>query len=134
MQRIKLKNNKVLYPELSYTICGICFQVHNQLGRFRNEQQYTDAFETFLEKNGINYARELSLPSSFRGEKEGRNIPDFIIEDKIVVDLKAKRIITKEDYFQMRRYLSSSNYRLGIIINFRQRFLSPKRVLNTELK
>ena len=94
MQRIvKINNKEVLYPKLSYTVCGLCFKVHNKLGRFRNEQQYADAFEEFLKENKI-----------------------------------------KEDYFQMRRYLASSGYRLGIIINFRQKILSPKRVLNTKPK
>ena len=55
------------------------------------------------------------------------NLPDFIIDNEIVLDLKAKRIITKEDYFQMKRYLSASGKRLGLIVNFRQKYISPKR-------
>lgn len=39
---------KVIYPELSYKICRICFEVHNELGRYRNEKQYADAFELKL--------------------------------------------------------------------------------------
>ncbi len=121
---------ELLYPQLSYKICGICYDVHNKLGRFRNERQYADAFEELLRQNQIRHKREISLTPSFQGEVERRNIPDFIIEDSIVVDFKAKRIITKEDYFQMKRYLQSCNKRLGLIINFRQYYLSPKRVLN----
>ena len=134
MRMQQIKNSKVIFPELSYKICGLCFKVHNKLGRFRNERQYADALEYLLKENKIDYIRELALLESFKGEKKGRNIPDFIIENKVVVDLKAKRIITKEDYFQMQRYLISSKKRLGLIINFRQKFLSPKRVLNTEFK
>ena len=58
------------------------------------------------------------------------NIPDFIIDKKIILEIKAKRIITKDDYYQVKRYLVSSNLQLGIIVNFRQKYLSPKRVLN----
>ena len=134
MRMQQIKNSKVIFPELSYKICGLCFKVHNKLGRFRNEKQYADALEDILKESKISHIRELPLPDSFNGERKRRNIPDFIIENKIVVDFKAKRIITKEDYFQMRRYLASSKYRLGIIINFRQKVLSPKRVLNTEMK
>ncbi|PIP25148.1 MAG: hypothetical protein COX34_00270 [Candidatus Nealsonbacteria bacterium CG23_combo_of_CG06-09_8_20_14_all_36_12] len=100
-------SNKVIFPELSYRICGFCFYIHNKLGRYRNEKQYGDAFEDLLKANKIKYKREKSAPVSFKGEKERRNIPDFIIEDKIIVDLKAKPMILKEDYFQMRRYLVS---------------------------
>ncbi len=127
MQRI---NEKILHPELSYKIYGLCFKVQNELGRYRNEMQYCDAFESLLKNNNVNYVREKPLPVSFEGEKERRNIPDFIIDDKIIVDFKAKNIPTKDDYFQMKRYLVSYNKELGLIINFRQKYIYPKRILN----
>jgi len=122
---------KVLYPELSYLIYGLCYKIHNELGRYRNEKQYADDFENLLKNNKTNYSREIKLPISFEGEKNNRNIPDFVVEDKIVVDFKAKRIITKEDYYQMKRYLVSSNKALGLIVNFREYYLKPKRILNS---
>jgi len=125
----RIRQSNVLYPELSYTINGLCFTIHNSLGRFRNEQQYADAFEEKLKSSGLKYKREKSLPPSFKGEYNNRNIPDFIVEDKIVIDIKAKRLISKEDYFQMKRYLVSSGLHLGIIINFRQNVLTPKRIV-----
>ncbi|TSC89790.1 MAG: hypothetical protein G01um10143_280 [Parcubacteria group bacterium Gr01-1014_3] len=122
--------SKVLYPELSYKICGLCFEIHNKLGRFLNEKQYTDALEQLLIRDKVIYVRETALARSFEGEKARRNIPDFVIDNTVIVDLKAKRLITKDDYFQMRRYLASSNKRLGIIVNFRPKYLTPKRVAN----
>ncbi|MBI4709208.1 MAG: GxxExxY protein [Candidatus Portnoybacteria bacterium] len=122
--------DKMIYPELSYKVCGLCFYIHNRLGRYRNEKQYGDALEVAFDEAGIIHKREKRLPASFVGEKSYRNIPDFIIEDKLIVDLKAKTIITKDDYFQMRRYLVSYKKRLGLIINFRQKYLRPKRILN----
>jgi len=122
-------NKNLLYPELSYKICGFCFYLHNKLGRYRNEKQYADFLDNLLKENKVNYIREKPLPPSFDGEKLRRNIPDFIIEDKIIIDFKAKDFITKEDYFQMRRYLESYNKELGLIINFRQKYLHPKRIL-----
>lgn len=127
------KNKDIIYPKFSYLIYGLLFQVHNKLGRFRNEKQYADAFEALLKENDISYKRETRLPKSFTGEKAGRNIPDFVMEDRIIIDFKAKRLITKEDYYQMRRYLSSYKKKLGILVNFRQKSLAPKRVLNTEI-
>lgn len=124
-----LKKN-ILYPELSYLIYGLCYKIHNELGRYRNEKQYADAFENLLIKNQIRYEREKKLHPSFEGEKPYRNIIDFVIDDKIIVDFKAKRIITKDDYYQMIRYLVSSKKELGLIINFREYYLKPKRILN----
>lgn len=126
MQRM----DKVLFPELSYQVCGLCFKIHNTLGQFRSEKSYADALGKMLDANKINYKREFSLPISFEGEAERRNIPDFVIEDKIILDIKAKRIVTKEDYFQMKRYLVASDKKLGLIVNFRQKYISPKRILN----
>ena len=124
------EKSKILYPELSYKVCGLCFDIHNKLGRFRNERSYADALEQTFKDNGIKYSREHALEPSFIGEAERRNIPDFIVEDSVVVDLKAKRIVSKEDYYQMKRYLVSSNKKLGLVVNFRSKYLSPKRVLN----
>lgn len=125
------RKSELIYPQLSYKIYGLCYKVHNKLGRFRNEKQYADAFEQLLRENDIVHKRENPIPASFEGEKPRRSIPDFVIEDKVVVDFKAKRIVTKEDYYQMKRYLQSYNKKLGLIINFRQNYLTPKRVLNS---
>lgn len=122
--------NELLYPELSYKIVGLLFGVHNNLGRFRNEKQYSDAIEQELKILKIPYAREFHLSESFEGEGSNRNIIDFIIDDKIILEIKAKRAIYKDDYFQVKRYLSSSNYKLGLLVNFRSRYLSPKRILS----
>lgn len=121
---------KIFYPELSYKITGILYKTHNELGRFCIEKQYSDAIENYLKKFKMKYEREKVLLISFEGEMKGRNKIDFLIEDLIILEIKAKNIITKEDYFQIRRYLSALNKKLGIIVNFRSIYLHPKRVLN----
>ena len=124
-----INREKVLYPELSYEICGLLYEIHNELGPERSEMSYADALEQKLKLKDVPYKRETSLPASFIGEGSRRNVPDFVIKGIIVIDLKAKRIVTKEDYFQMRRYLAVSGLKLGLIVNFRQKYLNPKRVL-----
>lgn len=126
-------DNYLIYPDLSYKICGLCFNVHNKLGRYRTEKQYADSLEEILKENKIDYKRELKLPPSFKGEKEGRNIPDFIVDNKIIIDLKTKLVISKADYFQMQRYLISYKKKLGLIFNFRQIYLRPKRIINSQI-
>lgn len=97
---------KLIYPELSYKINGVLFTVHNKLGRFCNEYQYSDAIEQHLKELGIQYKREAILPPSFKNEVKGRNKADFIIDDKIILEIKAKKFLTNEDYYQVKRYLS----------------------------
>jgi len=123
--------SKLIYEELSFKINGICFQVQNTLGRFCNEKQYADAIEQSLKEQNIHFEREKILPASFKGERLGRNKIDFLIENKLILDLKAKRLITREDYYQMQRYLQALNKKIGIIVNFRDRYIKPRRIINS---
>jgi len=120
---------ELLYPDISYKLNGILFKVHNELGQFRGEKEYGDLIENYLTKNGINFEREKTLPASFDNDQQ-RNKVDFLIEDKIILELKAKRFIDKEDYYQVKRYLSALNKPLGILVNFRRRYITPKRIVN----
>lgn len=127
-------NKKIIYPELSYEINGILFAAHNELGGFCNEQQCCDCIEELLKEHKIQYEREKILPPFFKGEKEGRNRIDFLIvkgKEEIILEIKVKSILTKEDYYQIKRYLKAANTKLGILVNFRSKYLSPKRILNS---
>jgi len=126
--------SKLIYPDLSYKLTGILFTTHNELGRFCNEQQYGDAIENYFKKFNLKYEREKNLPASFEGEIKGRNKVDFLIENKIVIEIKVKRILTKEDYYQLKRYLIALNKKLGLLVNFREKYLKPKRILNSNVQ
>ncbi|MFA5776866.1 MAG: GxxExxY protein [Parcubacteria group bacterium] len=129
-----MRRDELIYSDLSYEIFGILFKVQNELGRYCNEKQYGDSIEEKLKENKISYAREKTLPVSFEGEKINRNKVDFIIENKIILELKCSNFTTKENYYQLRRYLSAYNLKLGILVNFRDKYLKPKRILNSECK
>ena len=126
--------DNLIYPELSYRIGGIVFATHNTLGQFCNEQQYGDFIENEFIKKSIKYEREKVIPSSFENEVKGRNKIDFLVENNVVLEIKAKRIITKEDYYQVKRYLMAFNKKLGILVNFRAKYITPKRILNSSAK
>jgi len=123
------KNNKLIYPELSYFITGICFEAHNELGRYSREKQYGDLIEKKLIVVHIPYKREYNI-------KNTGNIIDFLIDNKIIIELKSKRFISRDDYYQIQRYLQILNIKLGMIINFRNRYLKPIRIIriDTDIK
>ncbi len=120
----------ILFKDLSYKLNGILFNIHNKLGRFCNHKQYCDAFEAILKKEKIKFKREEEIPIEFEGVKLTGNILDFLIDNVIVVDIKCKKIITGKDCIQMKRYLNASNCELGIIVNFAEKSLKLKRILD----
>jgi len=118
-------NKKLIYPELSYLITGICFETHNQLGRYSREKQYCDFIEKRLKELKIQFRREYIIG------KSGNQI-DFLIDDKIILEVKAKSFILKEDYYQLQRYLQILDKKLGLLVNFRNRYLKPIRVVKID--
>ncbi len=126
--------DKVIHKELSYKITGLLFKAHSDLGRFRNEKQYGDYFEDLLKKESIKYIREYRFEDQQYGKGKVRCVCDFIIEDKIILEFKTVDYITKNDYYQVKRYLATLNLELAILVNFKQYRLSPKRVLNSDYR
>lgn len=117
--------SKLIHAQLTYLLNGLLFAVHNELGRFAREKQYANAFEKKLKANNIRYQRELAVGDT-------GNILDFLIENKIVIEFKSKAFLLKEDYFQIQRYLHILNLELGLLVNFRNPYLQPKRVLRRD--
>jgi GxxExxY protein len=121
---------EILHKELSYNLNGILFAIHNSLGRFCKHNQYCEALESLLKNNKFKYQREVDVPIIFNEIKITGNILDFLIEEKIVLDVKCKKEITTKDYVQMKRYLRASKKELGIIVNFAEKSLNIRRILN----
>ena len=82
-------NKKIIHPELSYKIGGLLFSIHNEFGRYCKEKQYQDIFEERLKRYNITYEREKRLPLST--DTSGNQV-DFCIDNKILIDFKAKSI------------------------------------------
>lgn len=120
-----MQKQALFYEELSYKINGILFAAHNEIGCYAKEKQYGDVVERLLRAADIPFKREVPVGNS-------RNILDFVVEGKIVLELKAKRIITKEDYYQTQRYLQETGLKLGILVNFRDKYIKPKRIIRIE--
>ena len=118
---------ELFFPELSYKITGLLFKVHNELNRFCSERQYCDSLEEKFKEHNINYVREKNISEDVAGDRV-----DFCVEDKIVIECKAKKFVTKEDYVSVQRYLQNSGKRLAIIVNFRNTYLKPQRVVRIE--
>ena len=118
--------SKIIERDLSYKLNGIFFEVQRKLGRFCREKQYADMVAQKLREHNLDFKQE--CPIEINGNKS--NFADFIVENRVLLELKAKPFIEKSDYYQVMRYLELANLELGLIVNFRSYYLKPKRVLN----
>ena len=119
------KKIPLLFEDETYKINGVLFEVHREIGRFAKEKQYADLLEKKLKEKDIPFKRELRVGDT-------GNIFDFLIGGNIIVELKAKPFLTKQDYFQLKTYLQSVNLKLGLLVNFRSEYLKPQRVLHLQ--
>jgi GxxExxY protein len=116
--------NKVLYADECFQINGVCFYVQKRLGRFAKEKQFADAFEERLVELGIPYRKELVATGT-------GNRMDFVIYDKILLELKAKAFLNDDDFAQVKRYLDALDLRPGLLVNFWAKSALPCRVLRS---
>ncbi len=114
----KRKVNDFLYEDLSYKIRGCAFKVYNALGFGHKENVYQKALEAELTKDKINFEKEKALSVLYDGKKVGIYKPDFIIDNKIIIELKAVPLMPKDYEVQLTYYLKSTDYKLGFLINF----------------
>lgn len=122
--------NKVVYPELSYIIMGILFEVHNKLGTKYQEKHYQKAIETKLKMLKIPYQREVKVDIQFENQPLGEFFIDFIIDNKIILEIKKVWKVSQDDIKQVLRYLEATKLKLAIIANFKHKTLEYRRVLN----
>ena len=115
------KNTRMalIYPELSKKILGIAMHLHREMGCGFKEKVYQDAFEVLLKEEGVKYEREKHIDLVFHGVKLDHDFfYDFLIEDKIGVELKAMSAKIGESESQIINYLHVSNHKLGLLLNF----------------
>ncbi len=124
-------NKEIVEKELSYRIMGVLFSVHSALGGRYQEKYYQRAVETAFKHEGLEFKREIEVDLCFQDEKIGKYRLDFLIEKRVVLELKTVPMVDREDYRQVRAYLKSTGLKLGIIANFRGPRLQYKRILNS---
>lgn len=129
MNKEEKKVAELLYPELSYELMGILFEVHNKLGTKYQEKHYQRAIEAKLKLLNIPYQREVKMEVMFDGIKIGDFYADFVIDGKILLETKMIFGITQDEVKQVLRYLDALELKLAIIANFKHPRLETKRVV-----
>ena len=124
----------LLYKDLTYKIRGACFDVHRELIGTFNEKVIEKALIKALKEKGLTIQTQKRIDLYFQGEKIGTYIPDIIVEEKILIELKAQPALTIKDRRQFWSYLKSSTYKVGLLINFGTRLEIIRRVYDTARK
>ncbi len=116
--------------ELTYKINGCAMKVHNTLGNGFQEVIYQRCLAIELEKAELSFARELSHPIYYEEIEVGSRRADFVVEDKVIVELKA--LINLEDVHiaQAKNYVVAYEKPIGLLINFGARSLQFKKIFN----
>ena len=116
--------------ELTYKIIGCCIEVHKSLGKGFNEIVYKDALQYEFNKNKISFEREKEFQIGYKEiTLPLKYFADFIVFDKIILEIKAIETITNSHIKQTLNYLAASKLKVGLIINFGEDSLKYKRVI-----
>ena len=125
-------NNKVekfLYEKESYEIRGACFDVWKEFKSLFKESIVDNALTIALEHRGLTVESQKRINIYFKGKKVGVYVPDKIINNVILVEIKSKPSLLKQDEEQFWNYLKGSEYKLGFLINFLPTGLDINRVV-----
>ncbi len=127
------KNTGLVLPELSYKIVGAAFSVFNELGWGFSEKHYQKALAKEFDSLKINYKREVFIPFEYKTKQTVKYFADFIVENKVLLELK---VVKKLGYTQVRQvldYLKTGNLKLGILVYFTLGGIKYRRVLNSRI-
>jgi len=122
---------KLLYEDESYKIRGACFKVYNALSGGIQEKIVERALSKELITQGMNIENQVRIDVIYNNEKVGTYIPDLVVNNKIILEIKSKPILTKEDEKQFWGYLKNSKYKLGFLVIFSPQELIIKRFVHT---
>ncbi len=113
----------ILFKELSYTVVGAAMEVHRLLGPGFLEYVYRRALAREFELQGISYEREFPLNMTYKALQIGKYKADFVVENKIVLEVKAVSTLVSRHEAQAIHYLAGTHLRLALLLNFGQFFV-----------
>ncbi len=123
----------MMRDELTYSIIGCAMKVHNTLGNGFQEVIYQRCLAIEMERAGIDFGREVDQTIFYDGVAVGTRRVDFIVANRVVVEIKA--LITLEDVHiaQAKNYVVAYGFRIGLLINFGAQSLKYRRIFNDKL-
>jgi GxxExxY protein len=106
------------HEELTQRIIGICFQIQDELGHGFVESVYHSALLIALRQEGLKVDSKRPTKIEFRGQIVGTFQPDIVVNDTVLVEVKAVRALAPEHQAQVINYLRATRIEVGLLINF----------------
>lgn len=129
-RKIRKKNNKMLEDEeLTYKIRGCVFEVYRELGAGFLEKVYENALEIELLKQGLSVKKQFHLRVNYKENIIGEFTVDLLVEDRIILELKAAKKILAVHEAQLLNYLKVANLNVGLLVNFYYPKATVKRLV-----
>ena len=121
-------NEKWLFKDLTQAIIGAAMEVHRELGSGFLEYVYEEALCYELNLREISFERQKELNIYYKDLLIPKKYkPDLIVEDKVIVEIKATSGLTEIEEAQLLNYLKATKMRVGLLLNFGKRSLEVKR-------
>ena len=115
---------------LTYTIIGCAMKIHNTLGNGFQEVIYQRCLAIELSRAGLNFGREVKQKIFYNGIYVGTRRADFVVENKVIVELKAQVRLEPVHLAQAKNYVVACNFEKGLLINFGGKSLDHKLIIN----
>ena len=120
-----------IYQDLTYNVIGCLYEVHKELGSIHKESIYHRALAIELKNKDIPFTEEKSIEVKYKGKSIGQYRPDFIIDNKVILEIKVTPAITKAMQDQVYYYVRGTPYKLVLLANFGTTKVGIKRLIYT---
>jgi GxxExxY protein len=127
-----LQDKGLRYEKITRDIIGCAFEVINELGIGFLESVYEKALLIALKQRGLAVTSQRPIAVLFRGAEVGTFYADLLVDEKVIVELKAAKAITPEHQAQVINYLQATGIEVGLLINFGNPKLEYRRFTRTK--
>ncbi len=130
LENVEDKKQKYQFEELSKKIIGAAIEVHRELGPGFLENIYEEALKIEFSEHNLNYDSQKEIKIKYLETEIGMHRLDLLVENKIIVELKAVKEFTDIHFAQLRSYLKATGLKTGLLLNFSRPTLEIRRVVN----
>jgi GxxExxY protein len=123
-----------VYEELSYKVVGVLFDTFKLIGGDYQEKHYQRAIAELLKKRNIPFKKEFPVDILLEDQSIGKHFLDFLIDEKIILELKRGPYPKYGEIKQVLMYMRSTNKQLGILAHFSSNGVKVKRIINAQYK